>query len=158
SLSSQDKDWLEPPFMRRIFPALSAVAVDAAHPFPHIQSQELTLVLECERQDDGEPRSMFALVVIPNGLDRFIRLPQSRGDGGLARFIPIEEVIPLFARTILPGFRSKEVALFCPLRSSEIEFQEKSEDLQKVLRRALVQRQLGEVIRIEISALLPKMA
>jgi polyphosphate kinase len=156
SLSDQDKDWLETPFMRRIFPALSAVAVDAAHPFPHIQSQELTLVLECERQDEGEPRSMFALVVVPNGLDRFIRLPQSGGEGSAARFIPIEEVIPLFARTLLPGFRSKEVGLFRPLRNSEIEFQEKSEDLQKVLRRALVRRQLGEVIRLEISAALPK--
>jgi polyphosphate kinase len=157
SLSDQDKDWLKSPFMRRIFPALSAIAVDAAHPFPHIQSQELVLVLECERQDEGEPRSMFALVVIPNGLDRFIKLPQSGHDGG-ARFVAIEEVIPLFAETLLPGFRSKEVGLFRPLRNSEIEFQEKSEDLQKVLRRALVQRQLGEVIRLEISASLPKSA
>jgi polyphosphate kinase len=158
SLTDQDKEWLEIPFMRRVFPALSLVAVDAAHPFPHIQSQELVLVLDCERQDDGEPRSMFALVVIPNGLDRFIKLPQSGGDGAAARFIAIEEVIPLFARTLLPGFKSKEVGLFRPLRNSEIEFQEKSEDLQKVLRRALVQRQLGEVIRLEISAALPQSA
>ena len=57
---------------------------------------------------------------------------------------------------LLPGFRAKDVGLFRPLRNSEIEFQEKSEDLQKVLRRALVQRQLGEVIRVEMSASLPE--
>ncbi|MBI4724995.1 MAG: RNA degradosome polyphosphate kinase, partial [Rhodomicrobium sp.] len=136
------------------------MAVDAAHPFPHIQSQELVLVLECERQGEGEPRSMYALVVIPNGLDRFIRLPQPSGDTGKPgiRFIAIETVIPLFGETLLPGFRIKDSGLFRPLRNSEIEFQEKSEDLQKVLRRALVQRQLGEVIRLEMSASLPASA
>jgi polyphosphate kinase len=160
ALSRADNEWLETYFMRRIFSALSAVAVDAAHPFPHIQSQELVLVLECERQDEGEPRSMFALVVVPNGLDRFIKLPQTGRDSKRAgvRFIAIETVIGLFAERLLPGFRVREAGLFRPLRNSEIEFQEKSEDLQKVLRRALVQRQLGEVIRLEISASLPAAA
>jgi polyphosphate kinase len=160
ALSDADKDWLQGYFMRRIFSALSAVAVDAAHPFPHVQSQELVLVLECERQGEGEPRSMFALVVIPNGLDRFIKLPPQRRDARLvaARFIAIETVIPLFAYRLLPGFKIKDGGLFRPLRNSEIEFQEKSEDLQKVLRRALVRRQLGEVIRLEMSASLPENA
>ena len=74
-LSHADRDWLQTYFMKQIFSALVSVAVDAAHPFPHIQSQELVVVLECERQDEGEPRSMFAFVAVPNGLDRFIRLP-----------------------------------------------------------------------------------
>ena len=158
TLTDADKDWLEIYFMRRIFSALSAVAVDAAHPFPHVQSQELVLVLDCVREDEGEPRSMYALVVMPNGLDRFIRLPQTAGENGKPsiRFVAIETVISLFAFTLLPGFRAKDVGLFRPLRNSEIEFEEKSEDLQKVLRRALVQRQLGEVIRVEMSASLPE--
>ena len=144
--------------MRRIFSALSAVAVDAAHPFPHVQSQELVLVLHCVREDEGEPRSMYALVVVPNGLDRFIRLPQTANEKGKPsiRFVAIETVISLFASTLLPGCRVKDVGLFRPLRNSQIEFEEKSEDLQKVLRRALVQRQLGEVIRVEMSASLPE--
>jgi polyphosphate kinase len=160
TLGRQDKDWLEIYFMRRIFSALSAVAVDAAHPFPHVQSQELVLVLECDREDEGEPRSMYAFVVVPNGLDRFIRLPQTTDENGrpVTRFVTIETVISLFAHTLLPGFKVKDVGLFRPLRNSEIEFEEKAEDLQKVLRRALVQRQLGEVIRIEMSASLPESA
>ncbi|MGO9171739.1 MAG: RNA degradosome polyphosphate kinase [Rhodomicrobium sp.] len=160
ALSNADKDWLQIYFMRRIFTALSAVAVDAAHPFPHIQSQELVLVLDCERQDAGEPRSMFAFVAIPNGLDRFIKLPQHGREAKKAasRFVAIETVITLFAGTLLPGFKVKDAGLFRPLRNSEIEFQEKSEDLQKVLRKALVKRQLGEVIRLEISASLPESA
>ncbi len=160
TLSDADRDWLEINFMRRIFSALSVVAVDAAHPFPHVQSEELVLVLHCVREDEGEPRSMYALVVVPNGLDRFIRLPQT-GNGSskpAVRFVTIETVISLFAHTLLPGFRAKDVGLFRPLRNSEIEFQEKSEDLQKTLRHALGQRQLGEVIRVEMSASLPKEA
>ncbi|MGO9543494.1 MAG: RNA degradosome polyphosphate kinase [Rhodomicrobium sp.] len=159
-LTDADRDWLHIYFMRKIFAALVAVAVDAAHPFPHVQSQELALVLDCDRQDEGQPRSMFAFVVIPNGLDRFIRLPQSGRDGKKtgARFVAVETVISLFAHSLLPGFKVKDAGLIRPLRNSEIEFQEKSEDLQKVLRRALVQRQLGEVIRLEISASLPESA
>ncbi len=158
TLSDADKDWLEIYFMRRIFSALTAVAVDAAHPFPHVQSQELVLVLDCEREEEGEPRSMYALIVVPNGLDRFIRLPQTTGENGKPsiRFVAIETVISLFAHTVLPGFRVKDAGLFRPLRNSQIEFEEKSEDLQKVLRRALVQRQLGDVIRVEMSASLPE--
>ena len=158
ALSDEDRDWLEIYFMRRIFSALTAVTVDAAHPFPHVQSQELVLVLDCVREDEGEPRLMYAFVVVPNGLDRFIRLSQSPGEIGKPniRFVAIETVISLFAHTLLPGFRVKDVGLFRPLRNSEIEFEEKSEDLQKVLRRALVQRQLGEVIRVEMSASLPE--
>ncbi len=158
ALSDEDRDWLEIYFMRRIFSALTAVAVDAAHPFPHVQSQELVLVLDCVREDEGEPRLMYALVVVPNGLDRFIRLPQRASEIGKPsiRFVAIETVISLFAHKLLPGFRVKDAGLFRPLRNSEIEFEEKSEDLQKVLRRALVQRQLGEVIRVEMSASLPE--
>ncbi len=160
ALSASDRDWLEIYFMRRIFSALSAVAVDAAHPFPHVQSQELVLVLECEREDEGEPRSMYAFVVAPNGLDRFIRLPPAGAHNGKPeiRFIAIETVISLFAHALLPGFKVKDAGLFRPLRNSEIDFQEKSEDLEKTLRQALVQRQLGEVIRLEMSSSLPEAA
>ena len=137
ALSGEDRDWLEIYFMRRIFSALTAVTVDAAHPFPHVQSQELVLVLDCVREDEGEPRLMYAFVVMPNGLDRFIRLSHSSGETGKPniRFVAIETVISLFAHTLLPGFRVKDAGLFRPLRNSEIEFEEKSEDLQKVLRR-----------------------
>ncbi len=160
ALTSADNEWLRSYFMRRIFSALSAVAVDAAHPFPHVQNQELVIVLDCERQGEGTPRRMYALVVVPNGIDRFIRLPESGCDTKKAgaRFVAVETVIPLFAELLLPGFRSQKAGLFRPLRNSELEFQEKSEDLQKTLRRALVQRQLGEVIRLEISASLPESA
>ncbi len=160
ALSNADKDWLQIYFMRRIFSALVAGAVDAAHPFPHIQSQELVLVLECERKDEAGPRSMFAFVAIPNGLNRFIRLPQHGRNArkAEARFVTIETVISLFAAILLPGFSVRDAGHFRLLRNSEIDFQEKSEDLQKVLRRALVQRQLGEVIRLEISASLPESA
>ncbi len=160
TLTAEDKEWLSIYFARRIFAALSAVAVDAAHPFPHVQNQELVLVLHCDREDEGEPRSMYALVVVPNGLDRFIRLPQTTAKNGKpqVRFIAIEAVISLFADTLLPGFKVADAGLFRPLRNSAIDFEEKSEDLEKTLRQALVQRQLGKVIRLEISASLPEEA
>jgi polyphosphate kinase len=160
TLTSEDKEWLKSYFMRRIFAALSAIAVDPAHPFPHIQSQQLVIVLECKRTDPGEPRLMYAFVNIPAKLDRFIRVPgggEAKGKPG-ARFIAIETLISLFADTLLPGFEVRDAGLCRPLRNSEIEFQEKSEDLKTVLRNALHQRQLGEVVRVEMSASLPERA
>ncbi len=153
-LGDADREWLKTYFMKHMFAALSAVAVDAAHPFPHIQSQELAIILDCERVDLGEPRSMYALVNIPAKMERFIRLPATVGQDGRTnhRFLAIEAMIGLFADVLLPGFSVREAGLFRPLRNSEIDFQEKSEDLQKVLRKALVQRQLGDVIRLEMSA------
>lgn len=157
-LDAGDREWLKSYFMRHVFSALSAVAVDGAHPFPHIQSQELVVILDCERVGAGNPRTLFALVNIPAKLERFIRLPPIPAMKDAIRFITIETLIALFSDTLLPGFKMRSMGLFRPLRNSEIEFQEKSEDLQKVLRRALVQRQLGEVIRLEISASLPESA
>ena len=151
-LSDANKTWLKAFFMRHVHAALSAVAVDASRPFPHIQSQELAVVLDCEDGRSGEP--MCALVTVSSKLERFIRLPAVKGSDGKPQtgFVAIETMISLFADILLPGYKVRQAGLFRPLRNSEIEFQEKSEDLQKVLRRALGRRQLGEVIRLEMSS------
>lgn len=156
-LSAAEIDWLKSYFIRHVFVALNVATIDAAHPFPHIQSQELVIVLECEQISALRARAMHAFIRVPNKLERFIRLPsgeEAAAKSG-ARYMAMEAVISLFAHMLLPGCNVREIGLFRPLRNSEIEFQEKSEDLQKVLRRALKRRQLGEVIRLEMSASLP---
>jgi polyphosphate kinase len=151
-----DLPWLKMYFERRVFSALNPVVVDAAHPFPFIQSQELVLILRCEPlgQSDGVTH---ALLPIPSKIDRFIRLPPVNGGNGKPeiRFIAIETLINLFAGMLVPGYRAEKAGLFRLLRNSEIDLSEKGEDLQRTMRRALNRRRLGNVIRLEMSQTLP---
>jgi polyphosphate kinase len=154
-LTAADQEWLYTYFMRHIFTALSGIAVSRTHPFPHIQSEQLVIVFECTPLARERQGATYCLVDIPAKLDRFIRLPRVEPNDKAHRFVAIETVISVFAHLLFPGYSVENAGLFRPLRNSEIEFQEKSEDLQNVLRKALFKRQLGDVIRLEISADLP---
>lgn len=157
-VTGPDREWLRHYFERRVFTALNPVAVDAAHPFPFIQTQEIVIVLACERIGPGEPRIMHALLPIPTKIDRFVRMPTIEGKDGrpVARFIAIETLITLFSDMLFPGFRPEKQGIFRLLRNSEIDLSEKGEDLQRTMRQALARRRLGNVIRLEMSQSLPK--
>lgn len=156
-VTDADREWLKAYFEKRVFAALNPIAVDAAHPFPFIQSQELVLVLNCERIGPGEPKQMDALLPIPSKIERFVRLP-SAGDGAKPhfRFIAIETLISLFSNMLFPGYDAKKTGILRLLRNSEIDLSEKGEDLQRTMRQALNRRRLGNVIRLEMSESLPE--
>jgi polyphosphate kinase len=149
--TEEDRAWLKTYFMKHIFAALSALAVDPPNEFPHILNQQIAILFEAVPL--GGSHGTTQVIAIPQRLERFIALPaQKTANGGtLHRFVAIETMIELFADTLLPGNTVRLLGLIRPLRSSEIDFQEKSEDLKKSLRKALNQRQLGEVIRLEAS-------
>lgn len=153
-----DRDWLKRFFETKIFSALNPVVVDAAHPFPFIQSQEIVMVLACERTDGAAPQSVRALLPIPSKIDRFVRLPPAQDDKGrtVTRFIAVETLTGLFAGMLMPGYAVKKAGIFRLLRNSEIDLSEKGEDLQRTMRQALNRRRLGNVIRLEMSQSLPE--
>ncbi len=157
-VSKDDLGWLQEYFERRVFSALNPVTIDAVHPFPFIQSQEIVIVLACERIGPGEPQLMHALLPIPNKIERFVRLPDVPGRNGkpLVRFIAIETLISLFSRMLFPGYKPSKSGIFRLLRNSEIDLSEKGEDLQRTMRQALNRRRLGNVIRLEMSQFLPE--
>src|SRR5271157_5744505 len=96
-LETGDRLWLEERFMADVFPVLTPLAIDPAHPFPFIANRGFGLVLELERITDGA--RMQALILIPSSVDRFMRLPGRR-----VRFLPIEQMIALFLDHLFPGF------------------------------------------------------
>jgi len=151
-LTDADREWLEEWFMDRVFPVLTPLAVDPAHPFPFIANLALCLVFKLVREEDGG--TMRALLPLPPQVQRFIRLPSRRGAGAM-RFVLLEDVILLFLDRLFPGFIMAESGLFRLIRDTDVEFEEEAEDLVRSYESALKRRRRGRAIRLSVTANTP---
>ena len=148
-LTANERRWLDQYFMEQIFPILTPLAVDPAHPFPFIPNLGFCLVLHL--MSPGEGKDLRALLPLPNMIDRFVRLP-----GRQVRFLPMEDVIGLYLDHLFPGFQVIGNGHFRIIRDSEMEIEEEAEDLVRLFETALKRRRRGNVIRLAVNSAMPE--
>jgi polyphosphate kinase len=155
-LTKSERDWLREDFLKRVFPLVTPLAVDPAHPFPFIPNLGFTLALRL-KAPDGLVRN--ALVPIPTGVGRFIALPTEKrtADGRpVKRFIAVEKVVSLFIELLFPRHDVEAMGAFRLLRDSDIEIEEEAEDLVASYETALKRRRRGVLVRLKIEASTPE--
>ena len=160
-----DKEWLESYFIDNIFPALTPIAVDAAHPFPFLPNLGLAIILELKRNSNVEEikkaeentdkqkryKLLRAVIPVPNKLERFIKLPNRTNKKKENRLILLEDTISMFQNKLFSGYEVINSGLIRIIRNSEIEVSEEAEDLLLTFETAVKKRRRGDIIKVEIS-------
>ena len=141
-----DQDWLSAWFMDRIFPVLTPLAIDPAHPFPFIPNMGLVMVLKLHRDEDHT--AMSGLIPLPSQVDRFIRLPANPAPGSPIRFVLLEDLVSLNLHRLFPGFKLTGKGMFRLIRDTGVEFEEEAEDLVRMYETALKRRRRGVAIHL----------
>jgi polyphosphate kinase len=153
ALRQGDLAWLDGWFMERVFPVLTPLAIDPAHPFPFIHNMGLVIALLLLREEDGQ--TMRGMLPLPSRVERFVRLPPD-SERERTRFVVLEDLISLFMDRLFPGFTVTGRGMFRVIRDTDVEFEEEAEDLVRSYLTALKRRRRGVAIHLGMHTEMPE--
>lgn len=149
-LDDAERSRLSTYFHEQVFPVLTPLAVDPAHPFPFVSGLSLNLAITVRQPEDKTQH--FARIKVPDNVDRFVQLAGRDGDDQEVRFLPMEELIAAFLPVLFPGLEIVEHHAFRITRNADFEVEEdRDEDLLKALERELARRRFGSPVRLEVA-------
>jgi len=151
-LDEDEQEWLEDYFQLNLFPVLTPLSMDLAHPFPFISNLGHALVFDLRHKE--QRRNMIAFLRLPVALQRFIALPER--EAGTTHFVRTEQVIERYIDSLFPGYATRGYGNFRVIRDSDIEVEEEAEDLVMTFETALKRRRRGTVIRVETDGMMPE--
>ncbi len=161
-LDKVDRERLRAYFREQVFPVLTPLAVDPAHPFPYISGLSLSLAVVVRDPDSGP--ELFARIKVPNNVPRFVSVDNpgragasttATADGGTrrTRFVPVEELMAAHLGQLFSGMQVIEHHLFRVTRNAELEVDDdRDEDLLQALERELARRRFGPPVRLEVAS------
>ena len=148
-LDRTERDRLSEYFQAQVFPVLTPLAVDPAHPFPYISGLSLNLAVLVRDTTGPTTAERFARVKVPNNVPRFVDVKDPRADFA---YLPMEELIAAHLEMLFPGMEVVEHHVFRVTRNTDIEVEEdRDEDLLQALERELTRRRFGPAVRLEVT-------
>ncbi|WP_307829874.1 RNA degradosome polyphosphate kinase [Antrihabitans stalagmiti] len=149
-LNTQEQERLSAHFHEQVFPVLTPLAVDPAHPFPYISGLSLNLAITVKDSTTGGEH--FARVKVPDNVDRFVRVRREDPPSPIAAFLPTEALISAHLQVLFPGMEVVEHHAFRITRNADFEVEEdRDEDLLQALERELARRRFGSPVRLEVA-------
>ncbi|MEX2279132.1 MAG: polyphosphate kinase 1 [Acidimicrobiia bacterium] len=143
SLDDDDRSYLDDQFRSRVFPVVTPLAVDPAHPFPYISNLSLNLAILVRNRESGQTR--FARIKVPPILSRFVVMPDGE------RFVPLEQVIASHLEDLFPGMEIVAHHVFRVTRNADFEIEEdQGGDLLQTIESELTRGRFGRVVRLEV--------
>lgn len=148
-LTNTDLAWIKGYFLEQVFPVLTPLAIDPAHPFPQIVNKSLNVLVCLEHPESPEADAMMAILPVPRILPRLVRIGQSSQKQ--LRFIFLSDIIKLNAAFLFPGFRVQAAHAFRITRNSDLYIdEEEAENFLEQIEEELKHRQKGAAVRLEI--------
>ncbi|MCY2933736.1 MAG: polyphosphate kinase 1 [Planctomycetota bacterium] len=154
-LNEEQNSWLDNYYDTWVFPVLTPLAIDPAHPFPHLHNKSLNLILRLEGQNQDQVRTLFAVLQVPSVLPRLVKLPQAdKSSVDMPQFVFLEDVIGPRLGSLFGGFRVSSRAAFRVTRNSDLAVQETEikSSLISTIEETLRRRKWGAAVRLEIDS------
>jgi len=144
-VNNQEKHKLNQYFNENIYPVIIPIAVDATHPFPHLNNLSFGLIVKL-RDMDNENIERFGIIRVPRVLSRFVEL-------GNGVYVPIESVVQKHVDELFPGYELIKYAPFRVTRNADIAIEEEeADDFMEILEEGLKLRRKGEMVRLEVGS------
>lgn len=141
-VNQHEKNHLNRFFKEQIYPVIIPIAVDATHPFPHLNNLSFGLIVKL-KDTDNESIERFGIIRVPRVLDRFVELENGT-------YVPIESVIAKHVEELFPGYTLLKYASFRVTRNADIEIEEEeADDFMEILEEGLKLRKKGAMVRLE---------